>query len=152
MFRILIIEDNPADAQILQMALERAGVPLEIIHLDDGAKAMEYLSAGKSSHCDLVLLDLNLPRLSGFEILERIRASEELAGLPVVVTSGSADAADVDRCYRAGANSYICKPAHLVDILTAAARIVAYWSQCVTLPSGSSAASPVARPAGNSQA
>src|SRR5579863_6176273 len=60
MFRILIIEDNPADAQILQMALERAGVPLEIIHLDDGAKAMEYLSAGKSSHCDLVLLDLNL--------------------------------------------------------------------------------------------
>jgi CheY-like chemotaxis protein len=146
MFRILIVEDNLADAQILQMALERTGVPLDIVHLEDGAKAMEYLSAGQTGRCDLVLLDLNLPRLSGFEVLDRIRSCEELAGMPVVVTSGSADAADVDRCYRAGANSYICKPAHLVDILNVAAQIVAYWSQCVTLPS----ANPAVRPAGTS--
>jgi CheY-like chemotaxis protein len=143
MFRILIVEDNPADAQILQMALERAGVPLDIALREDGVKAIEYLADGNPARCDLVLLDLNLPRLSGFEVLERIRSCEELQSLPVVVLSGSADAGDVDRCYRSGANSYICKPTHLVDILTVAAQIVTYWSQCVKLPSGSPAPSSI---------
>ncbi len=138
MLRILIVEDNPADAQILEMALERTGAPLEVVLVEDGVKAMEYLTAN-SGRCDLVLLDLNLPRFSGFEVLDRIRSSNELKSLPVVVLSGSADTGDVDRCYRAGANSYICKSTHLVDILSAAAQIVAYWSQCVKLPSGSPA-------------
>ncbi|HEY1755442.1 MAG TPA: response regulator [Bryobacteraceae bacterium] len=141
MFRILIVEDNPADAQMLQMALERAGRPLQIVLREDGVKAVEYLTDGNPCKCDLVLLDLNLPRLSGFEVLERIRSNEELQSLPVVVMSGSADAGDVNRCYRAGANSYICKRTHLVDILTVAAQIVTYWSQCVKLPSGSPARS-----------
>jgi two-component system, response regulator len=141
MFRILIVEDNPADAQILEMALERTGAPLETVLMEDGIKALEYLTAGNPNRCDLVLLDLNLPRFSGFEVLDRIRSCGELKSLPVVVLSGSADASDVDRCYQSGANSYICKPTHLVDILSTAAQIVTYWSQCVKLPSGSRASS-----------
>jgi two-component system response regulator len=139
MLRILVVEDNPADAQILEMALERTGLPLEIVLVEDGVKAMEYLAAWSPGLCHIVLLDLNLPRLSGFEVLERVRCCDELKSLPVVVMSGSADARDVDRCYRAGANSYICKPTHLVDILSTAAQIVTYWSQCVLLPSGNPA-------------
>jgi CheY-like chemotaxis protein len=137
MLRILLIEDNPADAQMLRTALERAGMPVEITHLDDGVEAVEYLAQvpGLSQSCDVVLLDLNLPRLSGFEVLEHVRSRHELKKLPVVIMSGSTNADEIDRCYEAGANSYISKPIHLDEILATAAGFVAYWSKCVKLPS-----------------
>lgn len=142
MLRILLIEDNPADAQMLRTALEKTGMPVEITHLKDGVEAVEYLATGRSGSrdCDVVLLDLNLPRLNGFEVLEHIRSCEELKSLPVVIMSGSANADEIDHCYQSGANSYICKPIHLDEILSTAAWFVAYWSNCVTLPSHRSTA------------
>lgn len=130
-----MVEDNPADAQVLEMALRRSGVPIEILLLCDGEKAVEYLSAGGRRHCDVVLLDLNLPKVNGFEVLSRIKAREDLRYLPVVVMSGSTDAGDVERCYREGASSYICKHSRLQEILDTAAQFAAYWSSCVELPS-----------------
>src|ERR1700735_218430 len=119
MLRIAMAEDNPADARMMRMALEQAGIPIEVTVLTDGLKAMEYLRArGKEAPCcDVLLLDLNLPRLSGYEVLEQIKSSEELKSLPVIVMSGSSDPTDVNRCYLAGANSYIVKPTHLAQIL-----------------------------------
>ncbi len=151
MLRIILVEDSAADAQIVRMALEQAGRPVEITVLDDGLTAIEYLTQSYARTarlpCDLVLLDLNLPRLSGIEVLERIRANEDLKGLPVVVMSGSSDPLDVERCYRAGSNSYICKPTHLKDIFATAVQLVAYWSECVKLPSKRVFGSEPARPA-----
>jgi CheY-like chemotaxis protein len=138
MLHIALVEDNPADARMMQLALEQTAAPISVTVIDDGLKAIEYLKQVRSSKapdkCDVVLLDLNLPRLSGHEVLEQIRACEQLKSLPVVVLSGSSDPADVNRCYRTGANSYIVKPVHLPEILATAARFVAYWSQCVELP------------------
>jgi CheY-like chemotaxis protein len=136
LLRIILVEDNPADAEMLETALQQADVPVEIIRLDDGIKAIEYLTQHNvARQHDLVLLDLNLPRLSGFEVLERIRAREDLKGLPVVVMSGSSDPAEIERCYRAGANSYICKPTHLEEIFFTVGQLVTYWSKVVKLPS-----------------
>ncbi len=139
MLRIILVEDSAADAQIVRMALEQAGTPVQIMVLDDGFAALEYLMRNEAQHAalqwDLVLLDLNLPTISGFELLERIRASDRLKTLPVLVMSGSSNPTDVDRCYRAGANSYVCKPPHLADLFFIAAQLVAYWSKCVKLPS-----------------
>jgi CheY-like chemotaxis protein len=137
MLRILLVEDNPADAQMLRTALAKAGMPVEITHLKDGAEAVEYLQTGHTPTrpCDVVLLDLNLPRLTGFEVLEQIRGCDELKSLPIVIMSGSTNADEIDRCYQAGANSYICKPIQLDEILSTAASFVAYWSNCVRLPS-----------------
>jgi two-component system, chemotaxis family, response regulator Rcp1 len=136
MLRILLIEDNPADAHMLRAALEKTGMPVEITHAKDGVEALEYLATdARSRQCDVVLLDLNLPRLTGFEVLEHIRSREELKKLPVVIMSGSANIEEIDRCYYAGANSYICKPIHFHEILATAAGFVSYWSTCVKLPS-----------------
>ena len=140
MIRIVVVEDNPSDAQMLRQALERSGIPTEVTFLDDGAKALEYLD-GPAGHArprqfDILLLDLNLPVVSGFEVLEHIRASEDLKSLPVIVMSGSSDPREVERCYRTGANSYICKPTHLQEIFSTVAQMVAYWST-VMLPSTS---------------
>jgi chemotaxis family two-component system response regulator Rcp1 len=138
MLRIALIEDNPADAQMFQMALNRTGIPTEVTLLEDGLTALEYLTGNNPQNlprpCDVVLLDLNLPRLNGFEVLESIRATHSLMTLPVIVMSGSSNPVEVERCYRAGANSYICKPAHFDEILSTAAHFMAYWSFCVRLP------------------
>ncbi len=137
MLRIVLVEDNPADAEMLKRALERAAAGTEIKLFEDGAKALDYLTAESRNGgrpCDLAVLDLNLPGLNGFAILERIRSSETLRGLPVVVMSGSSDPSEVARSYAAGANSYICKPAHLDEIYQMAAHFVAYWSKCAQLP------------------
>lgn len=136
MLRILLVEDSPADAQMLRTALGKAGLAVEITHVKDGVEAVEYLANEQkpAQSCDVVLLDLNLPRLNGFEVLEHIRSIEELKSLPVVVMSGSTNSDEIDRCYHAGANSYICKPIHLDEILSTAAWFVAYWSNCVKLP------------------
>jgi chemotaxis family two-component system response regulator Rcp1 len=141
MLHIVLVEDNPADAEMLELALQQASTPVHIVRLDDGVKAIEYLSQDNASRQhDLVLLDLNLPRLSGFEVLERIRAREDLKSLPVVVMSGSNDPNDIERCYRSGANSYICKPTHLEEIFFTIEHLVAYWSKVVKLPSKARAA------------
>jgi CheY-like chemotaxis protein len=120
---------------MLEMALAQTGGPVDITILEDGAKAIEYLTGNPNHRCDVVLLDLNLPRVGGFEVLQRIRTTEHLKGLPIVVLSGSTNVEEIDRCYRAGANSYICKPIQLDEIFGTAARFVAYWSKCVQPPS-----------------
>lgn len=135
MFRIVLVEDNPADARILETALARAGAPTTVVVLENGRKAVDYFTGAGPVECDVALVDLNLPLVSGFEVLEAIRASKTLRSLPVIVLSGSSSPADVDRCYQAGANSYICKPVHLDEIYAMAARFVAYWTECVKLPS-----------------
>ena len=121
---------------MLRTALGKTGMPVEITHVMDGVEAIEYLAPDENaSRCDVVLLDLNLPRLTGFEVLEHIRTSVDLKRLPVVIMSGSSNIEEIDRCYQGGANSYICKPIHLDEILATAAGFVAYWSSCVKLPS-----------------
>jgi two-component system response regulator len=138
MLRIMLVDDSPADAHILQAALNRLDTATEVIVLDDGIKAIEYLTRNPRDSrppCDVVVLDLNLPLLNGVEILERIRRFDNFNSLPVIVMSGSTDPADVDRCYRAGANSYVRKRSHLNEILAMATAFVAYWSSCVQLPS-----------------
>jgi CheY-like chemotaxis protein len=139
MLRILLVEDNPADAHMLQTSFVRTGVPVEITRMEDGEKAIEYLAADRRTLaapcCDIVLLDLNLPRVGGYEVLEYIRQRKDLKSLPVIIMSGSTDVDEIDRCYQAGANSYICKPIHLDQILFTAASLLTYWSNCVKLPS-----------------
>jgi CheY-like chemotaxis protein len=134
MLRIAVVDDNPSEAQMLEMALRETGEPLQIDILEDGVAAMDYLAA-KPTRCDLVLLDLNLPRLTGFEVLERLRRDDRFKGLPVVILSGSSNSEEILRCYRAGANSYICKPLHLGDIIAMAGHVVDYWAKTVNLPS-----------------
>jgi CheY-like chemotaxis protein len=130
---VAVIEDNPADADMLRYALQQAGTPLEIVVLPDGSQALSYLRDNAPA-CNLVLLDLNLPILSGFDVLKSIKTNDTLKKLPVVVLSGSSNYEDIDRCYRAGANSYVCKPNQLSDILAMAVHLVTYWFDCAKLP------------------
>ena len=131
-----MVEDNPADAIILQTAFEQSTVRVQITHIESGEEALKYLSENTiSGKHDLVLLDLSLPKVSGFEVLEALRANDELKGLPVVVMSGAEDPAEIEYCYRAGANSYIIKPPRLDETLLLIEHLATYLFKFVRLPS-----------------
>ncbi|MDQ1469465.1 MAG: hypothetical protein QOJ99_945 [Bryobacterales bacterium] len=136
--KVLIIEDSPADARMIRIAIERRDPTIETEVLEDGALAMRYFSLyrddGEIPPCDLILLDLNLPRVSGFEILEFLKKDSELMKIPVVVLSGSSSNEDIERSYAAGANSYLCKPTGIDEVFDMAVQLVSYWFEHVRLP------------------
>lgn len=134
---IALVEDNPADAEMLKVALQEAGANVNIVILRTGAEALAYLLGNddsKSPLCDLVILDLNLPKVSGFEVLEKIRGADSLKALPVVMMSGSKNREEIDRCYSLGANAYISKPTHLSEIYETAAKLMNFWFDCAQIP------------------
>jgi two-component system response regulator len=139
---ILLVEDNPADVEITRRALRESAAPVELIVVRDGQEALDYLlrQGGNTAAAwrmpDLILLDLNLPRLTGREVLERIRTDDTFRSVPVVVLTTSTRPEDVRALYAAGANTYIEKPRdfkHFVEVLKT---IRHYWLDTALLPPG----------------
>ncbi len=138
---ILLVEDNPADIQITQRAVRESAMPVELIVVRDGQEAIDYLMRA-GSHADsadwrsptLILLDLNLPRLNGREVLRRIRGTPALQTVPVVVMSTSDRPEDVSDLYAAGANTYINKPQEFGRFVEVLKNIQRYWLDTALLP------------------
>jgi len=138
---ILLVEDNPADVKITERALRESGFPVELLVVRDGQEAVDYLlRKGVHAHSsswrnpDLILLDLNLPRLTGREVLERIRATPGLKTVPVLVLTTSCRQEDVQEMYAAGANTYIEKPRNFARFVQVLQTIQRYWLDTALLP------------------
>ena len=131
---ILLVEDNPDDVELTRIAFEEAKVANLLRVVGDGAEALDYLFA-RGKHADrdpanlpsLVLLDLNLPKLDGREVLQAIRANDATRMLPVVVLTTSAEPFDVDATYALGVNSYIRKPVDFEQFVWAVKQVGLYW-------------------------
>ena len=137
--RILLVEDLTADAILLREALEDAGLGGELIVARDGQDALDELHSGRPLP-QLVLLDLNLPRVSGAQVLDEIRSTERLAALPVVVLSTSTSPADIAFAYGHRANAYVRKPNGFEALAAVARSIRDFWARTATLPSAYPAA------------
>jgi len=134
---ILLVEDNPDDVEITRRALEKGRVRNELIVARDGQEALDILFAAKNGEArcpGLILLDLNLPKVDGREVLEKIKTDPKLKRIPVVILTVSNQDKDVARCYDAGVNTYITKPIQFDDFLRAVATIDEYWVVTATLP------------------
>ena len=131
---ILLVEDNPDDVELTRIAFEEANVANLLRVVGDGADALDYLFA-RGKHADrdpanlpsLVLLDLNLPKVDGREVLQAIRANQATHTLPVVVLTTSAEPFDVDATYALGVNSYIRKPVDFEQFVWAVKQVGLYW-------------------------
>jgi two-component system response regulator len=123
---ILLVEDSEDDVELTLRALRRSGIRSRVEVARDGAAALEYLE-GTPALPALVLLDLNLPKLSGLEVLERLRAHPRTRLLPVVILTSSRDDADLVKSYSLGANSYVRKPVDYDAFLEAARQLGQYW-------------------------
>ena len=130
---MLVVESSPADAYLIAEALKQAGMRDGLTTIHNSRKALDYLEDGKTPP-HLVILDLNLAPLSGFQLLSKIRSNPELAALPVIVMSGSEDGRDVKKAYQLGANCYIVKPGSLDEFLRSMKIWYQYWNTVVRLP------------------
>ena len=131
---ILLVEDNPSDIALTKRALDKARIGNELVIAEDGQEALDYLWAhGAYAARDaaelptLTLLDLNLPKVSGLEVLRRIRADERTSRLPVVILTSSNEENDIATGYDLGANSYVRKPVDFVQFAKAIESLGLYW-------------------------
>jgi CheY-like chemotaxis protein len=140
--RILLVEDNPDDYEATERSFRRNNVANPLVWAKNGQDALDYLfrrggHAGRDPEimpC-MVLLDLNMPGLSGHAVLEQIKRDDGLRRIPVLVLTTSADQRDIDRCYELGASTYIQKPVVFEKLVEAVGRIKDYWFEVAILPS-----------------
>jgi CheY-like chemotaxis protein len=135
---ILLVEDNPGDIRLTQEMLKEAHVANRLEVVTDGEQALDYLfkRAGyrTAPRPGLVLLDLNLPKKSGLEVLEEVKAHPELRRIPIVILTTSKAEEDIVRSYNAYANCYVTKPVDLAQFMTVVRSIEDFWLTVVKLP------------------
>lgn len=124
---IALIEDNADDEALTMRALKKHGIANHIVVLRDGVEALAFLLAPDKPLPQLVLLDLNLPRINGLEVLERLRSDSRTKLLPVVILTSSNEERDLINGYRLGANSYVRKPVDFVQFSEAVHQLGLYW-------------------------
>ena len=136
--RLFLVEDNPADAMLVEIGLENTQAAYVLEVAKDGAEAIEFLLQMDKNHActrpDLILLDLNLPRVTGQDVLRTIKADPNLQAIPVIVLSSSSEQSDVIAAYRSGANSYLQKRASIEETFDLMGTLRHYWLDFAVLP------------------
>ena len=137
--KLLVAEDNPDDVEIAVRALRKSRLINDIRVVRDGEEALSLLFPDGDQDLDpfrpdLILLDLNLPKVSGFDVLDRIKTSDELSSIPVIVLTVSERQEDIARAYQLGANTYITKPVDFDGFTHAIDTLWEYWIVIAKLP------------------
>jgi len=136
--QILLVEDNPGDVRLTMEALRGAKVANELHVVGDGGEAIEFLNRcgthADAPRPDIVLLDLNLPRVDGNEVLAQIKSDPDLAKIPIIVLTSSSAEADIQRAYELHANCFISKPVDFTEFIGAVRSLEGFWLKIVRLP------------------
>ncbi len=141
--RILLVEDSPRDAEMALNALDSHRLRSEVVHVRDGADALDYLFrrgefAGRpEGQPALVLLDLKLPKVDGLEVLRQIKGDAALKVIPVVMMTSSREDRDLLESYRLGVNAYVVKPLRFQDFIEAVKQVGGFWAVVNEVPPGS---------------
>ena len=141
--RILLVEDSPGDAELALRALDAYHLADEVDHVRDGAEALDYLYrrgdfAGRTNGQPvLVLLDLKMPRVDGFEVLRQIKGDIDLKMIPVVIMTSSREERDLLATYQTGVNAYVVKPVKFHEFVEAVKQVGAFWAILNEPPPGS---------------
>ena len=130
---VLLVEDNPRDAELTLRALRKRRLANHVAHVEDGQAALDFLfregpyAQRANTHPQVVLLDLKLPKVDGIEVLRQIRGDQRLKALPVVVLTSSREESDIVKAYHLGVNSYIVKPVEFENFSEAVSNLGFYW-------------------------
>jgi CheY-like chemotaxis protein len=130
---ILLVEDNAGDVRLTREALLEAQVDAELVAVPDGEQALAFLR-GEAATPELILLDLNLPKKNGLEVLEEVKGDPGLRRVPVIMLTTSSSARDIAACYDRGVNCYVVKPLELDDFTALIGAINRFWLEVAQLP------------------
>ena len=129
------MEDNFDDAEFTQLALEEAKVINQLHHMEDGEAAIAYLKDPNNPRPDLILLDLNMPKMDGREVLQVVKHHETWKSIPVIILTTSGLEADIQHAYQHYTNCYLRKPVEFGDFVQVLSQLQTFWLQIVELPS-----------------
>jgi CheY-like chemotaxis protein len=143
---ILLVEDNPTDAELALLAIRQSGFPGAVVHVDDGTGVLDYLH-GRGAFADragggrpqVIFLDLKLPGMNGIDVLRVIKGNAELSIIPIVMLTSSQELSDVSDCYRLGVNSFVVKPVGFDSYRAVMKELVSYWTRVNLPPVGEAA-------------
>ena len=131
---IILVEDNPSDADLIKRALNKNNVANKILHLKDGQEVIDYLfgegqwkGRTTTNTPKVILLDLKMPKVSGIEVLKKIKSNDETRSIPVVILTSSKEDPDIKECYKLGVNSYVVKPVGFEEFSSTVAQLGLYW-------------------------
>ena len=138
---ILLVEDNPADAEMTIRALRKVNLANKLVHVDDGSRALDFLfakgefEARKGSlQPKVILLDIKMPKVDGIEVLRKIKAEESTRMIPVVIMTSSKEEKDMLTSYSLGVNSYVVKPVNFESFARAVSELGLYWLMTNNIP------------------
>jgi len=138
MIKVLLVEDNPADADLMRETIEPSKLHLDLTTAKDGLEAIQYLRGlgafTGAPRPDLILLDLNLPKMNGRQVLASVKGDADLRGIPVVVLTSSSAEQDIVQSYDLGANCYVIKPVALKAFQAIVKQVESFWFTVVKLP------------------
>jgi CheY-like chemotaxis protein len=138
MVEVVLIEDNPGDVRLLEEAFRELHANIHLQVAKDGAEGIDVVEKRVGERVqprpDLILLDLNLPKISGHDVLARLKTNPITRRIPVIVLTSSRADIDVRKAYDSHANAYLRKPSSLDDLISAVQQIKNFWMECVTLP------------------
>jgi CheY-like chemotaxis protein len=132
--RILLVEDDPKDIELTLAALDEQNLANDVAVAKDGVEALDYLLCREAfarrpaGNPVVILLDLKMPRLNGVQVLQEIKADEQLRLIPVVVLTSSRESLDVEACYRMGVNAYVVKPVRFIEFVDAVKQTGVFWA------------------------
>jgi two-component system, response regulator len=127
--KMLIVEDSPADVMLVKLAVEETGVPIDVIHLADGDEMLKYLEGNSIKNTSFVLLDLNIPKANGIDILKHKSTLEDWSSVPVILYSSSARQEDIRQAMHFGASAYVCKPVDFEQFNRTIQHLVVFWGE-----------------------
>lgn len=136
---IVIIEDDPNDAELMMRVFKKHNLTNNIVHLKDGAEALDYLlgpgnQATGPATSRVILLDLKLPKFDGIEVLRRVKSDERTKNIPVVILTSSSEERDLEAAYELGVNSYVTKPIKFDDFANVVTKLGLYWMLLNRIP------------------
>ena len=125
---ILLVEDNPSDAELALRAFKKHNFTSKIIHLEDGKEALDYIYDEKNPMPRLILLDVKMPRVDGIEVLRKLKSDPEKKVIPIVMLTSSKEDRDVIDSYKLGVNAYVIKPVDFTQFAQAVAQLGFFWT------------------------
>lgn len=132
--KIILVEDNLDDVRLTKLAYENLDISSQFVHCINGEEVLAFLKSEPLSNINYILLDLNMPKLNGFDVLKNFQIDEELKRLPVIVFTTSSNPSDISKCYELGANAYVVKPFDFMDLEKTISAISNFWGDVNVKP------------------